>query len=384
MRVAYVVPYPLQGAVGQRVHLVARAMVRGEQVAAVDLIGPGSSLALVPDEPISFVPTRTSGRQGGSVITKVKRRLNRSADALAALNGLTSAPDVVIVYGGGSAYMGAVIRWARRRKVSVAADVVEWFDPSHQPLGRFGPYALDNHLMMTRTLRQVDGAIVISRFLQRHLESLGVERLVRVPPLAAVRTRVAAPQAHEGPLRLAYCGAPGKKDRLDLVIRALAAVDPEGRFVRLDIAGVDAQQLRELYGFEELPASVTAWGRVPHERSLEILAGADFMPLIRDNERFANAGFPTKVVEATSLGVTPWVNLTSDLGDFLVDGDNAVVVPGNNLEEVARSLEALSDFTAEEVAFLSLRATETADRFTVDSAVAKLDEWLSGLGAAGR
>src|SRR5690606_28990667 len=127
----------------------------------VELVAPSSSLTLSPDEPISFLPTRTEDSEGGNVVAKVKRRLSRSREAVVALDRLEPAPDAVVIYGGGAAYMGAIARWARPRRVTVTADVVEWFDPSHQPLGRFGPYAWDNHVMMTRTLRRIDGAIVI-------------------------------------------------------------------------------------------------------------------------------------------------------------------------------------------------------------------------------
>jgi len=353
-------------------------MVAGGLSESVSLVAPESSLDLTADGPIVFRASADAG-QGGSVLAKVRRRLGRGGDAVAALNTLTPVPDVVVVYGGGAAFMGAVVRWARRRGAAVAADVVEWYDGSHLPLGRFGPYAWDNHLMMTRTLRRVDGAIVISRFLEEHLRSLGVTRLVRVPPLADVRDDVAVRTIDDGVVRLAYCGSPGRKDRLDLVVRAITEVDPQGQRVRLDVAGVDADQLTHMYDLTALPAGVTAWGRVTHARALQLLAGADFMPLVREDERFARAGFPTKVVEALSLGVTPWVNLTSDLEDHLADGVNAVVVPGSDQASVTESLRRLVALSRPQVNTLRNAAAGSAGGFTVESATTRVRSWLEAL-----
>lgn len=380
MHIAYVVPFPLQGAVGQRVHTVARAMLAADDlVESVQLVAPECSLDLSADERIAFRATAVSGH-GGSILDKVRRRLDRGADAVAALDALAIAPDVVMIYGGGAVFMGALVRWAHGHGAAVAADVVEWYDSSHLPLGRYGPYAWDNHLMMTRSLRRVDGAIVISRFLEAHLRSLGVTRLVRVPPLADRRAaEVVDTATRDDRVRLAYCGNPGRKDRLDLVVRAIAEVDPKGERVRLDIAGVDADQLTLMYGLDALPQGVNAWGRVPHVRALDLLGSADFMPLVREDERFAQAGFPTKVVEALSLGVAPWVNLTSDLGEHLTDGVNAVVILGSDQVSVTESLRRLVALPRPEVDALRSAAANSAVGFTVESASARVGSWLKAL-----
>jgi glycosyltransferase involved in cell wall biosynthesis len=63
-----------------------------------------------------------------------------------------------------------------------------------------------------------------------------------------------------------------------------------------------------------------------------LLAQCDFMPLLRPNQRYAEAGFPTKVVESLAVGVPVVANLTGDLGEYLLDGENAFVAENWSVE----------------------------------------------------
>jgi glycosyltransferase involved in cell wall biosynthesis len=107
------------------------------------------------------------------------------------------------------------------------------------------------------------------------------------------------------------------------------------------LGGADPDMLNGI----EIPAADGAsgrivWhGRVPHESVPQYLAAADFSVLLRRPERYAMAGFPTKVVESLATGTPVIVNHTSDLSEYIRDGKEGIVVDGYSAEGLAAALE---------------------------------------------
>ena len=56
-------------------------------------------------------------------------------------------------------------------------------------------------------------------------------------------------------------------------------------------------------------------------------------------QRYAKAGFPTKVVESLSRSTPVICNLTSDLKDYLTDGQDALIVDACSAEALKVQLE---------------------------------------------
>jgi glycosyltransferase involved in cell wall biosynthesis len=63
------------------------------------------------------------------------------------------------------------------------------------------------------------------------------------------------------------------------------------------------------------------------------------VPLLRPVRRYAQAGFPTKVVEAMSSGTAVIANLTSDLELYVRHGETGIVVSSNSRGDMAQALE---------------------------------------------
>ena len=127
------------------------------------------------------------------------------------------------------------------------------------------------------------------------------------------------------PIRLVYAGTAGagQKDRLDLIIREVSKLSR----IHMDIIGMTKDQYESSFG--QLPASLTNisfHGRVPHKVALEAVKNADFQFLIRDNNLKNNAGFPTKLVESMACGTPLIATPTSNICDYIKDGENGFVV----------------------------------------------------------
>ncbi len=243
-------------------------------------------------------------------------------------------PDYIIVAGGYSRYLIPILYFGRRNGIKIIVDVVEWYKYSHLPGGRFGIYALDVHFALTRLIKKCDGVIAISSFLENYYLSAGVNT-VRIP--IVVDTNDArwntgnAESFDPDSLNLVYAGVPGNKDFIDVAILGVLELAKAGYRIKLHLIGPSKENIKALLGHnahlvDGESESIICYGRVNQDDIPSLLSKADFSVLIRPNERYANAGFPTKFVESFAAGLPVIGNLTSDLGLFLKDGETGFVM----------------------------------------------------------
>ena len=106
------------------------------------------------------------------------------------------------------------------------------------------------------------------------------------------------------------------------------------------------------------------------------------MPLLRSDARYAHAGFPTKLVESMSLGTPMICNLTSDIGDHVVDGETGIVVDGSDAGSFAIALERVAAMSTEEVAALRAPTRKKAEEaFDYRAYAEPLDRWIRAISA---
>ncbi|MDH6235813.1 glycosyltransferase [Cryobacterium sp. CG_9.6] len=269
-------------------------------------------------------------------LRRVWRGLSWGAATRTWLSELQPAPDVIVLYGTSLGYLVRLLPLARHRHLPLVLDVVEWYQPSHLPGGRFGPFALANAVAMRVVAPRVAGVIVISRFLERYFTFAGTPSL-RVPPLFEVaETPHLRPRewwsspGHGHPLTLSYLGSAGRKDAA--TIRSLVCLPGllglTAEALCINIVGLTAQQAATLLRTPTVTHECLRFhGRLPADTARAVLADSHFSVLQRGLERFAAAGYPSKVVESLVRGVPVLANLTSDLGDVLIDGVNARILP---------------------------------------------------------
>ena len=173
---------------------------------------------------------------------------------------------------------------------------------------------------------RLDGMIAISRYLADYYK----EKLptVCIPPLVDLKENKwyeIAEESHNG-VRIAYAGSPGRnKDKLNLIMEALSQV--EGIVFRFEVIGIDKEQYLRYYPehsdlIEKMGEKVVFRGRVTHQQALDHIKQADFSMFVREINRVTMAGFPTKFAESISCGTPVLTNRTSDLDEYLVNGEN--------------------------------------------------------------
>jgi glycosyltransferase involved in cell wall biosynthesis len=252
-------------------------------------------------------------------------------------------------------------RRLKKLGVPLVYDSTEWYNACEFRQGIFSPEYISNSLIVKQKMRKPWRVIAISRLLEEHYRKKGLQ----VKKIPAVMDVEAFPHSEYVPsekIKIVYAGSPGKKDALYMIIQGLASLASNKKNIfELRIIGATREQFVEQNEVQEIPDNVLFLGRVPRERVLEELSTADFTTFLRDNKlRFVNAGFPSKLAESMSMGVPVITNLTSDLADYLSDGNDAIIVEGFTSKDYASALIKVSEMPKEKIVEMHEKAKKTA------------------------
>ena len=259
-------------------------------------------------------------------------------------------------------------KYARQYDVPVFHDSVEWYSPEQFSWGKLAlPYLLKN-LLNTRLIDKQVKVFAISKYLQNHFSSKGI-RTMRLPVVMDMKNIPFYKNISANKLVLLYAGSPGRKDYLKEMIEGIALLDQhELNKIEFNIVGVNDKQLVADCNVAETTlsncgTSVTLHGRLPKEIVITHLQRSDFTVLLRSPElRYAKAGFPTKVVESLSAATPVICNITSDLGDYLSDGKNSLIVEHCSSQAFAKAIRRALSLTMEEKYNLCNHARHTAEQ----------------------
>ncbi len=262
------------------------------------------------------------------------------------LDSLPQKPHAVILYSGYSPYFLRLLPWCKRNKVPLIFDAVEWYDPPSLLKGIINPYYWNIELAMRWLSCKSDHIIAISKYLQSHYESKGCNTIRVTPTLDVSAVNARLDVTESSLITLGYTGSPGHKDLLDNVLAALLNVDADGQRIRLNIAGITPEQLLnypalKTRALQQLPTGIKCFGVVSQSQALSIIRDADFSVLLRPNKRYAKAGFPTKFVESLSVGTPVVANHTSDLADYLIDGETGIVCQNESVDSLKQGLSRI-------------------------------------------
>lgn len=227
--------------------------------------------------------------------------------------------DAVLCYNYPAIAFSRLRQWCRHRGSKVLADCTEWYNVKEvAPLLR-PVKGTDTWLRMHVVQKRLDGMIVISRYLQRYYQNCS--QVVYVPPLVDISDAKwnCTPMPRGPEVTFVYVGNPGHKDKLGDILEAIAAVNKISPCILWVIGATreDFLRLNPEWKDRELGGCVAFLGRLPHEESLAYLKSADCSFIIRDNTRTNNAGFPTKFVEAVTVGTDVIASDISDLHEYV-------------------------------------------------------------------
>ena len=157
----------------------------------------------------------------------------------------------------------------------------------------------------------------------------------------------------------------GSKDHIDQFIKAISILSPKDQLkIEFNILGVTYDQYKSKYGIinQNLLNDIIFFrGRVSRNEVMDYLTNTDFTVLFRPSEeRYAKAGFPTKSVESLSTGTPILCNLSSDLGMYLVDGKNSILVNQPTEKELKNAIKRILTLNKKQLEQMQMLSYETA------------------------
>lgn len=158
--------------------------------------------------------------------------------------------------------------------------------------------------------RFADRIITVSQGMRELLISRGVppdklDVVMNLPdPSIFGHASAVSNKASDG-FTMVYAGTISPRHRLDLAIKAVRILHPEMPDLNLRIIGdgPDLPRLKKLAEIHHVKDQVAFEGAVPLERIPEFLAKSDAGVSPHEADAFGNLAFPTKVVEALTVGL---------------------------------------------------------------------------------
>lgn len=255
------------------------------------------------------------------------------------------------------------------KQKQIIFDAVEWFSPSQFELGKKDRRYKINDDYHRNLIDSKCKVISISNYLYEHYKNSGI-RTVNIPVVMDVNRIPHQKQLNDNYITLMYAGTPGKKDYLGLVFESIFHMKESNRNkLRVRIFGITRDQWLQQNTYDKnqltiLDAIVSFYGRIDRKKILQQYEEVDFSILIRSEEqRYAKAGFPTKFVESMATGTPIMCNLTSDLGLYVEDGVNSMIIKDTEVRSIEKKMEEITNLSKEKRLDMSYLARETAIKY---------------------
>lgn len=280
------------------------------------------------------VPYETVAEYGMGKIGNIVRRLSAGYSCVAYLKRMKIKPgDAVIVYSSSYGFCRPVYEYVRRlRGVQLMFDVVEWHQPFQFDTLSTRYIYCSFKKCFDRLFGRTGKVIVISECLKKHFESIGCKAL-RLP-IYITPDEKCATGSPEGELHLIYPGNPYQKDSLEVMLKALDALDAVERTrVRFHLTSVKKAFLRMCIPNEEMLLErlvnegiviVHEW--MEYEELMRLYDGMDFAFIARPDNIVTQANYPSKVPELMNRGIPPMITRVGDIALELTDGQDAVLM----------------------------------------------------------
>lgn len=276
----------------------------------------------------------------------------------------------IIAYHGTSIFLLKLIYLCRKHDIKLVADCTEMYKPSHMRGGYFGLPNIDNQIRVKLIYPKIKFIIVISSYLKNLLNQRGCNTIV-IPPLVDInqvkwqRKIDVLDLSSQYKKKIIYIGDPGEKDLFIPILNALNHLNKEKKLIQLLIVGMSSEEFSKHYFSKDLSYKnfVKCFGRVEMHEVPKYFHYADFSIIIRNNEEYANAGFPTKLVESLASGIPVMTNSTSDIKNYISTDFNGILLAKPTIEEIIYGLTKILNYNNNQIQKMQNNALFSAEKY---------------------
>lgn len=193
-----------------------------------------------------------------------------------------------------------------------------------------------------------DMVIVISTHLKNKLENIykDLSKVLYIPVTVDLKKVEYNPVYKSRAEKVFYGGSFGKKDGLDILIKAFSRVSGEFPHAELILTGrgenkKDFNEIMELIESSEAATQIKYLGYLNSEEYIRTLSECDVFCVTRNNSKAANTGFPSKLSEFLAAGKAVIASSVGDVGTILKHEENALLITPEDEEAMYRSLKQI-------------------------------------------
>lgn len=381
MYVVFVVPSNFPNGDAAAVRDLAFAKIYQELGYKTILIGMGRESKYGVYEGIEYYSLYATKSR---IVDHIKQFIDYKSRCTSCINNIVAKerhlPSVIHINDINEKMVTHLVKFAKRNgNIPIIHDSTEWYSPCEFKFGKIDKAYILKNRTNRKVIRLPIKVIAISSYLEKHFISKGLET-IRVPVIMDVMNSPISINDSDL-INLIYAGSPATKDYLKEIVEAIVQLEPDKQErIRFHVLGVDEKQLLDLSDMSYLPQCIKVYGRVPREKVIELMLKMDFSLLLRpSDERYTKAGFPTKSVEAMSHGVAMICNISSDLGLYLENGKNSVVVSECSTEAFKNALLSVLTLKREDINVIKNNARKLAEmQFDYRSYSSYIDRLIRG------
>lgn len=302
------------------------------------------------------------------------------------------SPDVVILYGSPalSIFGKLILNWSRKNKIICLTDCVDWLNSGTGSFLHRIVKFLDNSYQKQILNKQTDGVITISSYLSNYYKNKKQKTVIIPPLIDPGKYKDLDYQRDESrKIKLIYIGQPfatdGRKvqeksfkDRLDKVINILFSLQ-DFDFV-FHIYGITKNEYLRIISaqeekIEKLGSRIFFHGKIKNENAIEKIAESHFTILFRDKNRMTSSGFPTKFVETLSCGTPIITTNTSDLEDYIKEGENGFFIDLVDEERALKKMKFIFSLDVDEI-YKMKKTSKMSETFDYKNFIGRLKPFM--------
>lgn len=193
-----------------------------------------------------------------------------------------------------------------------------------------------------------DLVIVISTHLKGKLDYIykDLSRVLYIPVTVDLEKIQYNPTYRSRAEKVFYGGSFGKKDGLDVLIKAFSKVSVEFPYAELILTGKgenkkDFNEIMELIASSEASTQIKYLGFLNSGEYLRTLGECDVFCVTRNNSKAANTGFPSKLSEFLAAGKAVIASSVGDVATILKNGENALLIAPEDEQAMYDSLKQI-------------------------------------------
>lgn len=291
-----------------------------------------------------------------------------------------SSYDGLIVYNDTIALTRKLLKMKKNMKFSLFADVTEWYEFGNGRGFLGSLISLLTNIRIKYYDHKLDGIIAISNYLYNYYIKNN-KNTVFIPPVFYQKSDMNIELSDLNRIQISYAGSPGVKDLLMPVISAIKKINSTEELIRFNIIGIDNDYLMKKYYHKSGECGIVAYGRLENRKAKEIISRSDFTVLFRRPERYAKAGYSTKLAESLMLGVPVICNNIGGADIHIQNNYNGIKIDECSVESIEKVLMKITKMKKDDIFRMKNNAYLTGKKiYTPANYNASIENLLKNVG----